>query len=137
MARCSRLWRHDYGRRFLALAALPDVPKREAGCGVNADRSFLNLHEGDEGVKLCTWASFQIPGHAQANLFEGSCLDRDKPKATSRPRMHVVKGANVPRRCSHFLDMSILKSEQYWPRCPEADMKECLITALSSAIIGD
>jgi hypothetical protein len=65
---------------------------------LNPDRSLLTLHEGNEGLEalhLCIIPDAKVMLVDQANLFDGSCLDKDKPKASQgvAAEMHVVKDA--------------------------------------------
>jgi hypothetical protein len=65
---------------------------------LNPDRGLLSLHEGDEGLEalhLCIIPDAKVMLVDQANLFDGSRLDKDKPEASQRiaAEMHVVKRA--------------------------------------------
>lgn len=64
---------------------------------LNADRRVLTLHEGDEGLEalhLGIIPDAKVVLIDQANLFDGGCLDKDKPEAAEgiAAEMHVVKG---------------------------------------------
>ena len=65
---------------------------------LDADRGLLALHEGDEGLEalhLRIVPDAEVMLIDQADLFDGSCLDKDQPEAAQRiaAEMHVVKGA--------------------------------------------
>ena len=76
---------------------------------LNADRRVLALHEGDEGLEalhLCVVPDAKIMLVDQADLFDGGCLDKDKPKAAQgiAAEMHVVKHAAGAARPGAVVD---------------------------------
>src|SRR6476469_1677079 len=80
-----------------------------AMCELNANRSLLALHEGDQRLEASYL--FIIPDAKimlvdQANLFDGSCLDKDKSEAPKRitAQMHVVKATARVARTSAIMD---------------------------------
>src|ERR1700681_164697 len=78
-------------------------------CELNADRGLLTLHEGDErleALQLRIVPDTKVMLVDQANLFDGRCLDKDKPKAPQRiaAEMHVVKAAAGVARPGAVMD---------------------------------
>ena len=70
---------------------------------------FSRLHEGDErleALRLRLVPDAEIMLIDQANLFDGGCLDKDKPKASQRiaAEMHVVKHAAGAARPGAVVD---------------------------------
>jgi len=76
---------------------------------LNADRRVLGFHEGDErpeALRLCLVPDAKIMLIDQANLLDGGCLNKDKPKAAQRiaAEMHVVKHAAGAARPGAVVD---------------------------------
>ena len=76
---------------------------------LNADGRVLAFHEGDERLKalrLRLVPDAKIMLIDQANLFDGGCLNKDKPKASQRiaAEMHVVKHAAGAARPGAVVD---------------------------------